>query len=227
MANKELQEELNRINELYHEYDLKLRKNGASMEERQQLRDMMNAKKAKVTAELGDDLAKLNAGKASTITGANPAIKKGGKMVLKKPAGIIPLAGVGMAAMESPAASASELIQDPNVQRAALSELAGPVGDVIDIGASAAEFGLDKYLDEKEANVQYATEVQARRDYEKSPASRDAAAARGEPDPLYNRKPIGGDKFQQLTGAKPKKPEPTDEESKKKLAKLRALTGVE
>ena len=57
---RELQDELNRINELYQQYDLELRKSGGSNAQRQQMRDTLNAKKARVMAEMGDDLQNLN-----------------------------------------------------------------------------------------------------------------------------------------------------------------------
>ena len=48
---KKLQEQINDLNKAYQEYDLKLRKTGASMEQRQQLRDMMNTKKNQLISE--------------------------------------------------------------------------------------------------------------------------------------------------------------------------------
>jgi hypothetical protein len=66
---RELQKELNRINELYQEYDLRMRKAGASDEERQKMRDMMNAKKQEVISQMGDDLQKLNQTGKQTISG--------------------------------------------------------------------------------------------------------------------------------------------------------------
>lgn len=70
---KALQDELNRINKLYQQYDLDLRKSGGSDAQRQQMRDMMNRKKEQVMSEMGDDLQKLNIGgkkivKDGTIT---------------------------------------------------------------------------------------------------------------------------------------------------------------
>src|SRR5690606_25336843 len=103
---RKLQEELNRINEMYQQYDLDLRKKGASIEQRQQLRDLMNAKKKQLTEELGDDLIKLNAGIEKVI----PKEVKPAKKALKKIAGIIPLMGAATAALSGdPAMAAEEL----------------------------------------------------------------------------------------------------------------------
>jgi hypothetical protein len=124
---RKLQEELNRINELYHQTDLSMNKAGGNIQQRQQLRDMLNKKKESLMAELGDDLGNLNTGKAinikeGTITrGAKDtmeafdASKNSGllKMLGKKAAGVIPLAGVGMAALSGePAMAAEELAGD-------------------------------------------------------------------------------------------------------------------
>jgi hypothetical protein len=57
---RELNKEMNRINELYQQYDLEMRKAGASDIQRQKMRDMMNDKKSELIAEKGDDLQKLN-----------------------------------------------------------------------------------------------------------------------------------------------------------------------
>jgi hypothetical protein len=120
---RKLQEELNRINELYHQTDLSMNKAGGNIQQRQQLRDMLNKKKESLMAELGDDLGNLNTGKAvnikeGTITrGAKDTIGAGFdasknvgllKMLGKKAAGVIPLAGVGMAALSGNPAQASE-----------------------------------------------------------------------------------------------------------------------
>jgi len=125
---KKLQEELNRINQLYHETDVNMTKSGGSMEQRQQLRDMLNKKKEALTAELGDDLSTLNAGKginvkdASVTRGVKDTIGEGFdvsknskllKMLGKKAAGVIPFAGAGMAALSGePAMAAEELAGD-------------------------------------------------------------------------------------------------------------------
>jgi hypothetical protein len=66
---KELQEELNRINELYHQYDLELRKAGGDDFQRQKMRDMLNKKKQDVISSMGDDLQKLNLGKSKVVSG--------------------------------------------------------------------------------------------------------------------------------------------------------------
>lgn len=64
----EIQDELNRMNELYQQADLDLKKAGASIEQRQRARDLLNKKKTDVLAQ-GDDLTKLNAGKSIGIQG--------------------------------------------------------------------------------------------------------------------------------------------------------------
>lgn len=66
---KALQDELNRINSLYQEKDLEMRKINASDADRQRMRDMLNAKKERLMAEYGDDLQKLNAGDKMVIPG--------------------------------------------------------------------------------------------------------------------------------------------------------------
>jgi len=97
-----LQEELNRVNELYQQKDLEMRKAGATIEQRQMMRDMLNQKKDQLMSQMGDDLHKLNTGKSIPIKGA-----------FKKLAGIIPLAGAGMAALSGePAMAAEELAGD-------------------------------------------------------------------------------------------------------------------
>jgi hypothetical protein len=184
-----LEEETNKINQLYQEYDLQMRKAGASMEQRQQMRDMMNAKKAALVDQYGDHLQNMNAGKGVLVPGGTVSkaakdagegidvadIRKKGiiKGVGKKMLGALPLVGMGMAIADSPAASASELIQDPKIQRAAFSELAGPVGDAIDIAGDVAEYGLDEYRDYKDKSDMEKSESQAKKDYAKSPARLD------------------------------------------------------
>jgi hypothetical protein len=114
---RDLQEELNRINKLYQEKDLELRKAGGSDLQRQQMRDMLNRKKAQLTEEMGDDLQKLNVGKSINVGKAG---------LFKKIAGIIPLAGAGMAAMSGdPAMAAEELAADLPGGEALRSEAAG------------------------------------------------------------------------------------------------------
>ena len=77
---KKLQEEINKLNELYHEYDLQMSKSGAGIEQRQKLRDMMNAKKDALISQYGDDLQKLNKGIPATISGGT--VSKGTKDVI-------------------------------------------------------------------------------------------------------------------------------------------------
>ena len=140
---KQLQDELNRINELYQQTDLEMRKAGGSTEQRQMLRDLLNKKKESLMAELGDDLQKLNVGKginvgSGTVSKAldqsglpdvakQPDLGKFGKTLGKKVAGIIPLAGVGMAALSGdPAMAAEELAEDAVGPLAALKpDIAG------------------------------------------------------------------------------------------------------
>lgn len=59
----EIQEELNRLNELYQEYDLKLRKAGAGEADRSKALEMLNKKRQEILSS-GDDLMALNAGKS-------------------------------------------------------------------------------------------------------------------------------------------------------------------
>jgi predicted HAD superfamily phosphohydrolase len=123
---KKLQEELNRVNELYQQTDVQMTKSGGSMQQRQQLRDMLNKKKEALMAELGDDLHSLNAGKGINIKNTKQAVESGSdtlgdsfkkskllKMLGKKAAGVIPLAGAGYAALSGdPAMAAEELAGD-------------------------------------------------------------------------------------------------------------------
>lgn len=119
---RELQSELNRINQLFQEKDLEMRKAGASIEQRQRMRDMLNAKKERLMAEMGDDLQKLNIGEGIRISKGADVAESAAKMgrfgktlgaLGKKAAGIIPLAGVGMAALSGdPAMAAEELATD-------------------------------------------------------------------------------------------------------------------
>lgn len=126
---KKLQEELNRINQLYQEKDLEMRKIGGSTEQRQAMRDMLNIKKEQLTRELGDDLQQLNTGKGINVgkgtvskvadtTGGVDAAKLAGlgklkSQIGKKVAGILPFAGAGMAALSGdPAMAAEELATD-------------------------------------------------------------------------------------------------------------------
>lgn len=122
---RDLQAEFNRINELYQEYDLQMRKSGASIDQRQKMRDMLNAKKERLVSEMGDDLQKLNIGKGinvgkgtissglkDTTQGLDAAKSRKGmsglKNVLgKKLMGGIPLIGGALSAIDSGDASAA------------------------------------------------------------------------------------------------------------------------
>lgn len=132
---RNLQEELNRVNTLFQEKDLEMRKAGASIEQRQQMRDMLNNKKERLIREMGDDLQKLNLEGKKTFSGGtvskaldqdnliDMAKQRGlGKSGMfsktfgklgKKVAGVLPLAGAGMAALSGdPAMAAEELAGD-------------------------------------------------------------------------------------------------------------------
>ena len=85
---KKLQEELNRINNLYQEYDTQMKKAGASIEDRQKMRDLMNAKKNSVISQIGDDLQKLNIGQNIKVPGASST------------KGVKDIAGEGMEAVQ-------------------------------------------------------------------------------------------------------------------------------
>lgn len=161
---KKLQEELNRINELFHEVDLNMNKSGGSLQQRQQLRDMLNAKKKALTDELGDDLTTLNSGKGISVKNATigsdaPKSPKLMKMIGKKAAGIVPFAGAAMAALQGePAMAAEELAGDvvPGLE-AIKSE---------DAGMSSGDERM--MMAERDAAVKY----------KGSPASKDAKLAR-------------------------------------------------
>lgn len=153
-----LNEELNKINKLYQEYDLQMSKAGASNEERQRLRDMMNAKKDRLTLEMGDHLQNMNAGRAVLVPGGTVSkaakeasegidvadIRKKGiiKGVGKKMLGALPLVGGIAQALDSGNASAAIPLLD----------------EAEDVGMSAAD-----------ENIMLA-EDDAKKDYAKSPA---------------------------------------------------------
>jgi hypothetical protein len=167
MANrKDLQEELNRINQLYQETDLEMRKAGGSTEQRQKLRDLLNSKKERLMKEMGDDLQKLNVGEGIRISKGTDAAGSAAKLgrfkktlgsLGKKAAGIIPLAGVGMAALSGdPAMAAEELASDA----------AGPAG----IAYDAIKPEIAGNRDEER---QMLAERDAMEKYKKSPARLD------------------------------------------------------
>lgn len=169
---RKLQEELNRINELYHQTDLEMNKSGGNIQQRQQLRDLLNKKKESLMAELGDDLGNLNAGKAinlkdasitrgakDTIGAGFDASKNSGllKMLGKKAAGVIPLAGAGLAALSGEPAQAAE-------------ELAG---DIPVIGQAYEAIKPTESGNPQEERLELAEDA-ARKNYKKSPAYRDS-----------------------------------------------------
>jgi hypothetical protein len=140
---KKLDEELNRVNELFQEKDLEMRKAGGDISQRQAMRDMLNKKKADLAAQYGDDLTKLN-------TGGSISIKGAGKKLL----GALPLVGAGYAAMQGePAMASEELLYDvvPGAE-AMRSE---------DAGMSSGDERM------------MLAEDQARKNYEQSPAKKD------------------------------------------------------
>jgi hypothetical protein len=176
---RDLKDEMNRINELYQQKDLELRKVGGSDQQRQQMRDMLNAKKEKLIAEQGDSLQKLNAGTPIKIQDASVAGSKGmldqSKLpdasksrfsglinkIGKKAAGVIPLAGAGYAALSGHPAMAAE-------------ELAG---DVPVIGQAYEAIKSDSAGQSPEEEKMMLGEIQARKNYDASPASQDAKMA--------------------------------------------------
>jgi hypothetical protein len=166
-----LQDELNRVNQLYQDKDLEMRKIGASDMDRQRMRDMLNAKKERLMAEMGDDLQKLNTGAGisvgkGTVSGPSEmldqsslpdASKTAGlgkfKRLGQKVAGIVPFAGVAAAALQgNPAMAADELMEDA----------AGPL----------AALKPDVAGNRKEERTMLA-ERKALKNYENSPAYRD------------------------------------------------------
>lgn len=197
---RELQDELNRINELYQEYDLELRKSGGSDAQRQQMRDTLNAKKAKLTAEMGDDLQNLNLGKNVKVSGGTlsgtemdqsnlpdmskqKGLGKEGifKKLGKKVAGVIPFAGAGMAALSGdPAMAAEEAAGD--IADVAIPAFVPKLGAAvaapyIGLGLAGAEaFRPDAAGNPEEERMMLA-EDKARKAYNKSPAAMDAKEA--------------------------------------------------
>jgi hypothetical protein len=106
---RKLQEELNRINELYHQKDLEMSKAGASINQRQMMRDMLNKKKDQIMAEMGDDLQKLNVGGSMKIAGeTSPNFPTLAKKMGKKVAGVVPLLGTAYGLMSGDPAMAAE-----------------------------------------------------------------------------------------------------------------------
>lgn len=176
---RQLQDELNRINELYQQYDLELRKSGGSDAQRQQMRDALNAKKAKLTAEMGDDLQNLNLGKDVKVSGGTlsgtevdqsglpdmskqKGLGKEGifKKLGKKVAGVIPLAGAAYGlASGDPAMAAEEA-----------------AGDIPVIGQAYEAIKPESAGNAEEERMMLA-EDKARKAYSQSPAAVDAKEA--------------------------------------------------
>lgn len=105
---RKLQEELNRINELYHQTDLEMNKVGGNIQQRQQLRDLLNKKKESLMAEMGDDLHKLNVGGSMKIASDSPGFPALAKKMGKKVAVGVPLLGTAYGLMSGDPAMASE-----------------------------------------------------------------------------------------------------------------------
>lgn len=235
---RDLQQELNRINKLFQEKDLEMRKAGASTEQRQMMRDLLNQKKERLISEIGDDLQSLNTGKSINVGNAtiSPGIdqskmldaaapRKGFSKTLgafgKKAAGIIPLAGAGIAALSGdPALAAEGLVEDA-------SEFAGPIAAKLGAGAAAgpvgmAAMGLQQTLNPSDSgNVEEErmdiAEDKARKAYKTSPAGQGKLAKLkammgvSESDvspiakPAPSRKLMTPEMIQALTGVDPNK----------------------
>ena len=176
---RQLQDELNRINELYKQYDVDLIKAKGSDAQRQQMRDTMIAKKAKVMAEMGDDLQNLNLGKnvkvpGGTLSGTEmdqtglpdmskqKGLAKEGifKKLGKKVAGVIPLAGTAYGlASGDPAMAAEEA-----------------AGDIPVLGQAYEAIKPEMAGNPEEERMMLA-EDKARKSYSQSPAAMDAKEA--------------------------------------------------
>ena len=181
---RELQDELNRINELYQQYDLELRKSGGSDAQRQQMRDTLNAKKAKLTAEMGDDLQNLNLGKNVKVSGGtlsgtemdqsnlpDMAKQKGlGKEGMFKKLG----KGKGGLIAGVLGAGASALLPE-NSYAADIAERIGRASEETDPMAQAQKFS--ERLASPEDIMQRAAEIKARKAYDNSPAAAGAKEA--------------------------------------------------
>jgi len=186
---RKLQEEINKLNELYQDYDLQLSKAGADIQQRQKLRDLMNSKKDALIAQYGDDLQKLNKGMSATISGGTiskaakdvagegfDAAKKVGilKAIGKKAAGIIPFAGAGMAALQGdPAMAAEEALKDSadTMAPALLSKIgASAIAPQVGIGLAAADALLPEVAGNQEEEKMMLAERAAQESYKKSPA---------------------------------------------------------
>lgn len=178
---KALQEELNRINELYQQYDLELRKSGGSDAQRQQMRDMLNDKKAKVMAEMGDDLQNLNLGKnvkvsGGTLSGTEIDQSRLPDMSKQKglgKEGIFKKLGKGKGGLIAGVlgAGASALLPE-NSYAADVAERIGRASEETDPMAQAQKFS--EGLASPEDIMQRAAEIKARKSYSQSPAATDA-----------------------------------------------------
>jgi|GEM_PF-4909985 hypothetical protein len=184
---RKLQDELNRINNLYQEYDLQLSKSGATMQQRQQLRDMMNAKKDALISEMGDDLQKLNRGAGINVGGGTiskikdvagegfDAAKKADiiKMVGKKAMGMIPVGGVIAGAVSGdPAMAAEELGRDAIEAAPAALATAAKIGagtTPVGLGMIAADAFMPEQAGNSEEERMMLAEDKARKAYAQSP----------------------------------------------------------
>jgi len=160
---RDLQEEINRINELYQEYDRQLSKAGASIEQRQQLRDTMNAKKKELLASMGDDLQKINL-KGTANVGQGTITR-----------GAVDTIGEGMDISKVPRiGKKAAILKSVGKKLLGAVPLVGGIAQAIDSGdASAAVPGLDEAEDVGMSAAdenQMLSEIQARKDYANSPA---------------------------------------------------------
>jgi len=174
-VSKDLKDRENFINKAFREKDLELTKlakeQGYSPQKttelRQSLRDTMNQAKARATSELGDGLDTLNSGGGIKIA-KNAATEGAGKfkrtlsMLGKKAAGVIPLAGAGMAALSGDPAMAAE-------------ELAG---DIPVVGQAYEALKPDVAGESSEDERIMLAEDKARKNYKDSPAAKNAKLAK-------------------------------------------------
>jgi hypothetical protein len=119
-----LDDELNRITQMFQDTDNNMKKIPGSEGDRTKLRELFNNKKAQLLAEHGDDLQKLNLGKSinvgkATTSGAKNAISEtaqsgGGKLMkmIGKKAGALALGPVGALASGAYDALNTEALAD-------------------------------------------------------------------------------------------------------------------
>jgi hypothetical protein len=158
---RDLQQELNKINQLYQEYDLQLSKAGASMEQRNQLRSMMNQKKEELIAQRGDSLQNMNIGKSIKVK--DGTITKAGKDILGE--------GMDLANMPRVGKSSAVLRSVGKKLMGGIPVLAG-VASAFDSGDAAAAIpGLDQESVgmSPEAEDMMLAEIQAKKNYANSP----------------------------------------------------------